>query len=246
MSLTTRSSRTPILLCDVTQYSQPCCSAFKTFGLFSSGIGVHYAESNIVDVSNQDLAKKLTIGQRLVPQVLVRAADARPENIQELAPSDTRFKLFVFPGDISQPAAKAALAKLAEYVGEAGSFFRKFTPSGAAKDAVFDILTIAYVELLFIELVAYVPVSSTTKKETVNYNDVPQALRAHWSKVWVDDEQLAGGLGGKVYETYGIDSQVGAIVVIRPDGYVSAVAPLDGFQHLDSYFSKFLKPVTAA
>ncbi|KAH7106134.1 FAD binding domain-containing protein [Auriculariales sp. MPI-PUGE-AT-0066] len=199
-------------------------ATFQTFGLFSSGIGVHYAPSDIVDKTHQELASNLIIGQRLIPQVVLRAADARPENIQELARSDLRFKLLVFAGDIAQPTAKSALQKLAEQVDDTGTFVRRLTPKDGPSDAVFDILTIA-----------------TTKKEVVNYTDVPATLRSHWSKVWIDDEQLAGGQGGKVYETYGITPGTGAIVVVRPDGYVSAIAPLDGLRHLDAYFSRFMR-----
>lgn len=59
--------------------------------------------------------------------------------------------------------------------------------------------------------------------------------------MWTDDEQLAGGAGGKVYETYGISPASGAIVVVRPDGYVSAIAPLDGVRYLDQYFAGFMR-----
>ncbi|KZV82212.1 thioredoxin-like protein [Exidia glandulosa HHB12029] len=197
--------------------------AFQTFGGFTSGIGVHYEASALVDPTNQHLARHLRIGERLIPQVVVRAADARPENIQELIPADTRYKLLLFPGDISTPAQKEKLGDLAHALSAATSFRRRFTPPNAPVDAVFDIVTIC-----------------TTPKEEVNFTDVPLALRSHWSKVWTDDEQLAGGVGGKVYETYGISTTEGAIVVVRPDGYVSAIAPLDGVKYLDQYFSGIL------
>ena len=62
-------------------------------------MGVQYAPSAVTDPLHQSVAKNLVIGQRLLPHVLVRAADAREVNIQDLAPSDSRFKLFVFPGE---------------------------------------------------------------------------------------------------------------------------------------------------
>ena len=51
--------------------------------------------------------------------------------------------------------------------------------------------------------------------------------------------QRAGGQG---YEAYGIDTKKGAIVVVRPDGYVGTLAPVDGVDVLASYFS-FMKTV---
>jgi len=44
-----------------------------------------------------------------------------------------------------------------------------------------------------------------------------------------------------MYETYGIGSE-GAIVIVRPDGYVANVVPLDQAHALNAYFGAFLKP----
>ena len=87
--------------------------AFQTFGAFTSGIGVHYEPSALVDTSYQELAPKLTIGERLIPQVVVRAADARPFELQDLLPADTRFKLLVFAGATAAPAQLARVRVLA-------------------------------------------------------------------------------------------------------------------------------------
>lgn len=45
---------------------------------------------------------------------------------------------------------------------------------------------------------------------------------------------------GKVYESLGINA-AGAVIVVRPDGYVAAIAPLDGVSHITSYFTTFMK-----
>ena len=63
--------------------------AFLTFGAFTSGIGVHYAPSSIINDVNQSLASKLIIGQRILPHVFIRCADARPYELQDLLPADT-------------------------------------------------------------------------------------------------------------------------------------------------------------
>lgn len=196
---------------------------FQTFGQFTSGIGIHYQESAIVNSSEQQYAKGLIVGQRLVPSIVLRAADCRPYQIQDLAPSDTRFKLIIFCGDLKDASQRKKLDSFAKELDSETGFVKKFTPEGAPFDSVFDILTIG-----------------TTKKETCSYTEVPERLRSHWSKVFIDDVSLHHGLGGKTYETYGISSN-GAVVVVRPDGYVGMIASLDGsVQHLDAYFSRFL------
>lgn len=108
----------------------------------ASGIGVHYEQSALVTTTHQDLASKLTIGERLIPQVVIRAADARPENIQDLVPADMRYKILLFPGDISDHVQRTRLETLANLLSAPNSFLLRFTPTDAKADAVFDILTI--------------------------------------------------------------------------------------------------------
>ena len=55
----------------------------------------------------------------------------------------------------------------------------------------------------------------------------------------LDDEDMYKRAGGGGYEAYGIGPD-GAIVVVRPDGYVGTVAPLQDLPYLDSYFASFL------
>lgn len=48
-------------------------------------------------------------------------------------------------------------------------------------------------------------------------------------------------VGGKGYETYGVDKVKGAIVVVRPDGYVGMIAPYEALDDLKEYFAGFMK-----
>ena len=60
-------------------------------------------------------------------------------------------------------------------------------------------------------------------------------------RILVDDITVYGHAGGKGYEAYGIDRAQGSVVVVRPDGYVGMVAPVDGIKDLGDYFSGFMK-----
>ena len=51
---------------------------------------------------------------------------------------------------------------------------------------------------------------------------------------------MYGRVGGGGYEWYGIDAQQGAIVVVRPDGYVGVVAPFEQLADVDAYFAGFI------
>ena len=97
------------------------------------------------------------------PQTFIRAADARPFDIQDLLPSDTRFKVLAFVGNITHERQSERINELAEELGRPDNFFRHFGGSDPYK--VFDILAI-----------------SSASKEQVNYTDVPAVFRSHWSK----------------------------------------------------------------
>ncbi|KAK1231895.1 hypothetical protein PQX77_004986 [Marasmius sp. AFHP31] len=190
--------------------------AFQTFGKFTSGTGVHYEKSDIVDTRYQSLAPELIIGERVPPETLVRAADGRPYNIQDLLPSDAKFKVLVFTGDTSDSSQLARVEQLADGIEGSSSFLTK-----AASKSMFD----------------FIAISSTDKKRIV-YNAIPSLLRSHWSKVFIDDVDLTGTQGGRLYSSYGIGAS-GAVVVVRPDGYVGTVTPLDNLADLNAYFSRF-------
>jgi phenol 2-monooxygenase len=199
--------------------------AFHTFGRFTSGIGIHYEASAISKLEHQALASKLIVGERFPPSIIIRTADARPYEIQDLLTSDTRFKIAIFTGDQKNPEQKKKLDTLAAAVEKEDSFIKKYTPKDLPGDAIFDIFSVG-----------------TEVKEEANFTDIPASLRRHWSKVYTDDVNTTRTIGGKAYETYGISKEVGAIAVVRPDGYVGAIAPLDGIDTLDAYFAGFMRP----
>lgn len=190
---------------------------FQTFGGFTSGTGVHYRSSDIVDTTHQSFATNLIIGQRMRPAILIRAADSRPYELQDLIPSDTRFKALVFTGDTTDPHQLVKLNKLAEQLVAPDAFLNHF-----ANKEIFDIISI-----------------SSANKANVRYTDIPVFLRPHWSKVFIDDTDVTGKQGGGVYSTFGIHGE-GVIVIVRPDGYVGTVAPFTNLQALEAYFARFM------
>jgi len=196
--------------------------AFQTFGGFTSGIGVHYPPSIIVDSKHQKCAEKLVVGQRLPPQMFVRAADIRPMEMQDLLPADVRFKVLFFVGHLAE-ARVAELKLFAEELSKPSSFFQRYSAGDIS--TVFDVLTIV-----------------AGKKDAINYLLVPPFLRPHWTKVLLDDTDVTGSYGGNGYKKYGIDDKEITIVVVRPDGYVGTIAPSSALADLDNYFGSFFLP----
>ena len=93
-------------------------------------------------------------------QVAIRVADAWPFDIQDLLPSDSKFKIILFAGDVKDNVQKARLNDLAIELGKPSRFLNH--PS---KEALFDFISICI-----------------GKKEEVDYTDVPAFFRPHWSK----------------------------------------------------------------
>jgi hypothetical protein len=133
-------------------------SVFQTFGGFTSGIGIHYAPSPLTDPSHQALAPNLIIGQRMLPAVLIRAADARAYNLHDLLPANTLWKMLLFVGDVSREDGRRTVQGLAEAMGGEGGFLRRFG------EGRFDIVTIC-----------------KTKTDAIDYTSIPTLLRPHWS-----------------------------------------------------------------
>ncbi|KAF7377670.1 hypothetical protein MSAN_00189900 [Mycena sanguinolenta] len=184
--------------------------AFQTFGGFTSGIGIRYGESPIVRYGNQSCAHSIVVGQRMPPQLFIRAADGRPVELQDLLPSNTLFKLLVFTGDTVTAALGHLAANLQEIVD-------KFATN--------------------VELIS---ILSPAKQPDFCFMDLPGALRPHWTKVLSDEKDLRGTEGGNAYAAYGIDPHAGALVCVRPDGYVGIVVPLEEASNIASYFTSFM------
>ena len=59
-------------------------------------------------------------------------------------------------------------------------------------------------------------------------------------RVLLDGQDVHSLTGGGGYAKYGVDVHAGAIAVIRPDGYVGTIVPLERVDLLDAYFARFM------
>ena len=100
---------------------------------------------------------------RVPAQQLTRVADGRQFEVQNLLPSDTRFKVLVFIGDVSDAIQIAKVNQLVGDLGKTDGFLRRYSPDGNVF-AAFDIISIA------------------SNNDNIRYTDVPDLLRSHWSK----------------------------------------------------------------
>ena len=107
---------------------------------FLSGIGIRYEPSVLVNPEHQACASKLVVGECMIPRDLVYAASINPVNLHDVLPSDMRFKILVFAGDIKVAAAMNRLLTLAEKMDSPESFLWRF--GQGVHEKVFDFLCI--------------------------------------------------------------------------------------------------------
>lgn len=139
-------------------------SAYQKFQGFYTGIGIKYEDSAIVKSKYQAYATEVVVGERMPPQKLIRLADARPMELQDLLPADLRFKVLIFTGDTTDDVQRGTIQKLAEDMGRPESFLNKFSAEGDPAK-LFDIISI-----------------SSGSKSIMYWTDLPALFRAHWSK----------------------------------------------------------------
>lgn len=180
-------------------------------------------------VSDQSLAPGLAVGKRMPSVKVLNQSDARPWHFQELLPGNGRWRVVVFPGDVTDSKQAARLSNLGQAFDSSDSFLRRFTPAGKPYDEVFELL-----------LVHGAP------RHSVTIFDFPEVFRNFcetdgwdYSKIHADDMSYHEG-HGKMYATFGISPQ-GCVVVIRPDQYVSYVGPMEDHDAVNKFFSGFMK-----
>ena len=139
--------------------------ALHTAGGFISGIGIRYADSAIVNSKHQSHAQHLVIGKRVPPQMVVCAADGGPYELQDLLPSDTRFKVLVFAGDTLCAEQLSRVSVLTDELLGDGGILSCYAPRGLGLPSIFDVLTL-----------------STAPLKQMRVGDLPKSLRCHWSK----------------------------------------------------------------
>jgi len=190
---------------------------------FPAGFMTEY-EPSIVTSSQvrQDLATGFTLGKRFKSVNTVRVADAVPVHIGHHHRADGRFRIYAFAD-----ADRTALNAWAEWMlSDEASPIRRFTPEGVDIDTVFDVKAVYQQPHhdVAIETVPKVFLPASGPYGLPDYEKIYAAI--------ADDD---------IFEQRGV-SREGAIVVVRPDHYVSHILPLSAREELTAFFGQFLLP----
>lgn len=201
---------------------------FVKSGRYTAGVATHYAPTTVLtaEATHQDLAKGFTIGMRFHSASVVRLADAKPVQLGHAARADGAWRLYLFAD-----ASGQRLRELAAFLADApNSPIRRFTPTGADIDSVIDVRAVfqqPHRDLKVEEL----PSILLPRKGCFGLIDYEKAYCP-------ERPELRGGRD--IFDLRGIDRAKGAMVVVRPDQYVSNVLQLEAHGELAAFFGRFM------
>ena len=204
-------------------------AAFIRNGRFTAGMATKYRPSILTGGTEyQELATGFPVGERFHSAPVVRLADAKPLELGHVAKADARWRLYVFADAPVGADIAPRLVKLIQFLDrDPTSPVNRFTPEGADRDSVFDIRAV---------LQQY--------HRDLTITQMPALLRPATGKFGIFDYEKVFTVdhkhGPDIFDLRGIDRSQGALVIVRPDQYVSHVLPLDAFDEVSEFFSAFM------
>jgi phenol 2-monooxygenase len=198
---------------------------FVKSGRYTAGVATRYTQTTLLTApaTHQALAKGFTIGMRFHSAPVVRVADAKPMELGHAACADGAWRLYAF-ADAGGQRLQALISFLAQ---SSHSPMRRFTPAGADIDSVINVNAVfqqGHRDLKVDEL----PPLLLPRKGRFSLIDYEKVYAANLTN------------DADIFDLRGIDREQGALVVVRPDQYVSHVLPLNAHDDLTAFFSQFL------
>jgi phenol 2-monooxygenase len=198
---------------------------FVKSGRYTAGVATHYPPATYLtaEATHQDLAKGFTVGMRFHSAPVIRVADAKPVHLGHAARADGAFRIYAFAD-----ASGKRLRELADFLAHSPkSPVRRFTPACSDIDSVIDVRAVFQ-----------------QGHRELRVDELPSILLPRMGCFGLIDYEKAFSPdlknGPDIFELRGIDREQGAIVVVRPDQYVSNVLPLDAHDELAAFFGQFL------
>ncbi|KAL4927568.1 putative phenol monooxygenase [Aspergillus undulatus] len=199
---------------------------FSTGNGFTSGCGIEYPE-NLVVVKPTDadrernpihgtdyLSGVLHPGRRLLNVKVKRFADGNRRDLHDDFLSTGRLRILLLTSS------------------------DLLTPTGQSTRTIKSLsTTISKFPASTIEQVVIHPRLGNTGSQDFTWRDLPAELKTHSEMRFYSGYDLADD----VYKIYGVDEERGAVVVVRPDGYIGVVAGLDDVERVERYLGGLLR-----
>ncbi|KAK1969778.1 FAD binding domain-containing protein [Colletotrichum sublineola] len=205
---------------------------FIKSGRYTAGLATQYKLSMLVKPGeHDDLARGLSAGMRFPSAQVVRFSDAKAMQLSKTLQADSRWSLVIFPGDIAQHHAEQRLIKLASNL---EVLLRRFTDTQRETNGFLNPILV-----------------SKSDRKRLDDKKIPKLFMPYTGKwgvkclqnIFVDDESYHAG-HGQAYAKYGVDPEAGAMVLIRPDQYISGIYALESTDAITTFFESFLVRTT--
>ena len=189
---------------------------------FPAGFMTEYTPSMLTgEPEHQDLASGFTIGKRFRSAMVDRVCDGNPMHLGHHAKADGRWRVYAFAD--AGTGQDSELTSWADWVSKSpDSPVRAYSDPDTDPDSLFD-----------------VKVVYPTTFDEVDIMAVPELFLPRVGPFeLIDYEKVyARNPEENMFDLRGIDPDVGAVVVVRPDQYVATVLPLGQPQALAEFFA---------
>jgi phenol 2-monooxygenase len=200
---------------------------FTAQGRFTAGVATRYARSMITgEPTFQHLAEGLPVGMRFHSAPVIRLADAKPVQLGHVARADGAWRIYVFADEIDPRDKNSRARELCDFLVSDASPIRRFTPPAADLDSVLDVRAIFQ-----------------QHNRDLTVDDMPSVLLPRKGKFGlIDYEKMfcPDPDTDDIFDLRGVNRELGCMVVVRPDQYVSHVLPLDAHEALANFFAAIL------
>ncbi|MCJ1433540.1 hypothetical protein MMC27_002903 [Xylographa pallens] len=199
---------------------------------FTTGIGLQYHPNQLIfsDVNtpiNVTSLDPLTLGKRFPPFTATRHIDGTPITILSEMPSFGRFHLIIFAGTTLH---STRFETCAAYLGSISSVLTRYSQGIAHAWASENI---RHANPTNTGRVIDLFVLHTESHHAVELAALPAPLPDWKHRVYADKQ-------GKTHEDNGVDPDIGAMVLVRPDGYVALVTGLEGGSQVTEFMDSFM------
>jgi len=222
---------------------------FKASCEFTSGYGVAY-NPNSINWGPEHAAQHplflryekgtaLRTGRILIPATVTRVVDANVVHLEQEIPLNGSYRVFIFGGKLSVSAP--ALKDLASHMTKPTSFFSQFTHKDIASADRYHEKHNPHTSFLSLALILNSPRAKIHIDE-----QLPAVLARYADHVYADDvwDVRVPDAKAAAHAKMGLDEEKGGVVVVRPDGYVSAVVKLEEGSGTADALNKYFSAVT--
>ncbi|GJJ14943.1 hypothetical protein Clacol_009213 [Clathrus columnatus] len=187
---------------------------FEENAAFTVGLGINY-ELNVVNTTDRESLKccNLQIGYRLPDVLLYRPGVNIPKRLYEFMPNIGVFYTLVMVGELDPDSPQPRLKQ------------ENLNALNKLRSSIEERFNLFQKQVRFLTIVKGSTVVQTT--ETLQGPPIGKALY---------------DIQGQCYDLYGINESISVVIIVRPDGIVSSIMPLDEPEKLWEYFSNFMKP----